>query len=300
MRRFIAAVFLVFAIALLPVAASADDGSNKGDDFLIKADGSLTIAADQVVGTVMAIDSNVQIDGSVKRLIVVDGDVTINGQVTGRITMLDGHLNLGPTAQVHSIDRIGGVITQADGAVVAGSIRQRDDFALNGIGYVLGAIVWVAFTMVVLSAGIVFALFGGRQLKQAASAMSGRPAEGFAAGVVFWIAAPVVAIALMLTIVGIPLGLAVLLVVLPSAFLLGYTVAAYKLGSFLAAKLGKGSSEATVVPAIAGLVILQAVVMIPVAGVVIAIVAATLGAGALLLAIAGSMHHQPMTPGVAV
>lgn len=88
---------------------------------------------------------------------------------------------------------------------------------------------------------------------------------------------PLIAIAAMITVIGLPLGIVLLLLVLP-LYVFGYLTAALVLGS---AVLKKGRILAFAV----GLVILQLLTLIPIAGGLVGFLATLFGLGVLFVAV---------------
>jgi hypothetical protein len=273
--------FLALFVAFIPAVAFAEDG--KDDDVLIRIGADVRIAVGERAGTVIVVDGNAIIDGEVAEMVlVIDGDATVTGEISGQLTVISGDINLQPTAQVKDVTSIRGEILRSEGALIAGEIRERDNFEWFGAAAAFFSVLfWGALTVALIGAGLIFAAIGGRQLREAAQRMTG-DAVSTIAGVVFVIVAlPFVAVLAMVTLIGMPLGIGLLVFLLPALWFLGYIVAAARLGSALIGLRNKGVSDHPYAATVLGIVLLQLLVLVPVLGVLVAILAGLWGAGAL-------------------
>jgi hypothetical protein len=274
--------FIACLLALSPAAAFADDGKND-EGFLLRVRGDVTIPAGETIGSVVVIDGNATIAGTVKNSVtVIKGDALITGSVAGNLTVISGSIDLRAGSTVKNVHAIRSDLTQANGATVTGSINRRDNFQFPaGIAAALSILFWASMTLAVLVAGLVFAAVGGRQLKEAAGAMIGDAVNTIIGMVFLWVAVPMLAVAAMLTLVGIPLGLGVLVFLLPSLWFLGYIVAGAWLGSFIFKATGTRVSSHPFAATTLGLVLFQLMILVPVIGAMAAFLAGIWGAGAL-------------------
>ena len=280
MKWLLASIVIVFAL-LIPATASADDGKQEDNGLMMRITGDVTIARDQTVGAVVVIDGTATIDGTVTdSLVVINGTAIVNGTVQDDITVISGTLDLRSGAHVASVNLISSDLIRADGVTVAGAIDQRDGIEVPaGLLAALSIYVWVAMTLAVVVAGLAFAAIGGRQLNEASRLFTGEPSATLIGAVSFWVIAPLLAFAAILTLVGIPLGLAVLVFVLPVAWFLGFIVAGAALGKLI---LHRGDDTGRPFAAVTlGIVLLQLGVIIPIVGALVALLAGVWGAGAL-------------------
>jgi hypothetical protein len=95
------------------------------------------------------------------------------------------------------------------------------------------------------------------------------------------VGAPLLAVVAFLTVIGIPLGIGILVFFLPVMGFLGYLVAGTRVGMWLLGLTKREPGERPYAEAGLGVFLLQLLVLVPFAGVVIALIAAALGAGAL-------------------
>ena len=279
MKWFLASCLVVLAL-LLPATASADDG-REGEGLILRVTGDITVAKDQTVGSLVVIDGNATVDGTVKdSLTVISGTAVVNGLVGKDVIVVSGTLDLRTGSEVRDIHLIKSNLLRADGVSVTGKITDRDGFEVpSGFMAALSIYFWVALTVAAIVAGVVFAAVGGRQLNEAAHAMTEEPANSFVGAVCLWIGVPLLAVLAMLTVIGIPLGLGILLIVLPALWFLGYIVAGARLGQLILSR-NEGNGRPIAATTL-GIVLLQVGVLLPVAGALVAFVAGTWGAGAL-------------------
>jgi len=280
-------LFLLLLVGLLvfvPGVASADDGPTERDitDLLLRIGGPVHVGPADDVKTVMVFDDDAVIDGTVaEQLVVVNGTATVTGTVKGSILVVNGNLVLRDGASIgHDVNLFRSNLTREGDVHIGGALHERADF---GLGW---AFFWrfrVGMTLVVLAAGLLFAAVGGRQLAGAAGYIGHQPAGTVAAAIIGAVMLPVVALIGIATVVGIPLGIAVFLFVMPALWFAGYLVAGTALGGMLLRMLGRNTeTDHPYLAAMSGLLLFQAVGLVPVIGGLTVFVAAALGAGALV------------------
>jgi hypothetical protein len=269
-------------LALLPAAASAQTPS--GDDgVILRVRGDVTIPRGETVATVIVIDGNLTIEGTVRDLaLVIEGNADVRGNVQGDLTVISGDIQLGSAAVVKNVNSIRGDFERAQGATVTGDVNERDNFgAFWAAAGIFSALLWLALTIVVIVADVLFALIGGRQLNTATDVMTGEPVNAILGAVFFWVGVPLLAILAMITVIGIPLGLGMLLFLLPAFGFLGYIVAATRLGVALVSRGGREAGDRPVLAAALGALLLQLLLLVPFLGALVAFIAALWGTGAL-------------------
>jgi hypothetical protein len=281
MKRWLIAT-LALMIALLPTPALAQVGDRDG--FYLRIDGDVLIPEGQRVETLVVISGNATIAGTVRDAVVISGDasVTGTGRVQGDLTVISGNIDLASGSQVRNINSVRGDINQAQGANVTGEISERDNFRFAGIvAGLFSVLFWLAMTVSVLGAGLIFAAVGGRQLNDAATTMTEDLVNSILGSVFLWIAVPLLAVLAIITIVGLPLGLGLLIFLLPAMWFLGYIVAGARLGRVLTSRSGRQAGEHPYLPTVLGLIVLQVFLLVPVLGALVALLAGLWGAGAL-------------------
>jgi hypothetical protein len=203
--------------------------------------------------------------------------------VGGRLTVIAGDIDLQPTARVNDITSIRGNIFRAEGAVIGGDVHERDGFGwLRSAAILFSIAFWLGLTVALIGAGLIFAAVGGRQLRETARRMTSEPVNTILGVVFLTVALPILAGLAMVTLVGIPFGMGLLVFLLPAAWFLGYIVAAARLGTAL---IGFRRAETGGHPYVAtalGIIVLQLLVLVPVLGFLVALLAGLWGGGALV------------------
>lgn len=284
MRRIMLAL-AVLVTALVPSTALAQaPGEDRRDGFTLRIDGDYTLARGETAGTVVVISGDAFIDGSARDVVVMNGDLVVNGRVRQDATVIRGGMTVAATGDVNHVVLIRSDLAREPGAVVRGDIEEEDGAWLYpGAAIFLGLIFVGGAIVITLIAGVTFAAFGGRQLGEAAAAMSSKPGQsiGFAAAVL--IGGPVLATIAVATVIGIPAGLMLLLVVLPTLLLLGAVVAATWLGLLILGSLDASKRpRRPFAPALLGIVIILAVMLVPGLGFLAVSLFSLWGTGALV------------------
>jgi hypothetical protein len=301
--KWMLALIVALSFAFIPSSALAQS-PKQNDDFTLRVNGDVVIASGDKVNSVVVINGDLTVDGEVTDFVlVIKGDAVINGTVGGDLTVIDGDINLTSSAVVDNVNSVRGDITRAQGATITGDIHERDSFRfIWAAAGVLSVLFWLAMTIAMLAAALIFAAFGGRQLTGAASAMTGDLVNTIIGVVFFWVGVPILGVLAIITVIGIPLGIGVLLFVLPVIGFLGYLVTGTRLGIWLLGLGGRTTGERPFLAAALGTLALQLLVLIPVIGIVIGIVAGLWGGGALAFRIyrgaggKGFESSQPATP----
>lgn len=283
--RWVLAVVALFFLAgvAVPRAVFAQDGERSDDDVLIRINGPLLLRAEERADVVFVISDNAVIDGEVTHdVVVIRGNALINGRIGGNVTMINGDLTLGPTAFVgEDVHLYRAKLTRDPGAVLTGTVNEEWD----GFGVSAGAVwryLWVSMTTLVLVAGLTFAAFGGRQMREAAGQIGAHTGETVLTTVVLTFGIPALAVAAFLTVIGVPLGFGLLFFVIPALWFFGYLVAGAALGALFLRRTG-GAVEAgrPYLAVLLGLLAFQLVGFIPFIGGLVVFVAGQVGAGAL-------------------
>lgn len=272
---------IVGALALVPAVALAAT-PDTDDDVLVKVHGPLSLGPNDRVRTLVVVDGNADIAGSVSHtFVIVDGDATLSGSVEGNVVVVRGTLTLRPAARVAGdVTLVRSDLNRESGATVGGDVTNRS-FEWSGWDFVLLSIyLWISLTIIIVIAGLLFAAVGGRQLTGSGNLITNQLGGTIVAAIIAGILIPILAVIAMLTILGIPLGLALLIVLIPGLWFFGYLVAGTKLGAVI---LRRPRSEHPYLAALLGLILLQVIGLIPFLGGVIDLIAGVLGTGALVL-----------------
>ncbi|MBX6342037.1 MAG: polymer-forming cytoskeletal protein, partial [Thermomicrobiaceae bacterium] len=278
-KRKIAMLVVSLALALLPAIALAAEGSPSRGELLLRVNGPVNIGPNETHEAVIVINDDATVNGTITgALFVVGGDAVVAGRVGGDVTVVRGTLTLAPTARVKNVSVIRGDLVRDPGATVTGTVSKSDLVIDAWVWSVFSALVWFGMTLVILAAGLIYAAIAGRQLKATGDLIVEEPGPTLLAAALLWIAMPILMVVAVATIIGIPFGVGYFLIILPVLWFIGYLVAGTQLGRTVLRARGEG--ERPYVAAAVGLLILQVVGLVPVAG-VIAFLAGVVGAGAL-------------------
>lgn len=292
MKTRLAAVLAVLALVLLPAAAvAAEPGSEDVTDVLMRTNGPVHVVAGDTAHTVVVISDNATIDGTVtEQLVVIGGDATVTGTVRGSVVVVNGTLTLAGTSVVdHDARIIHGTLVREAGATVNGTVHEQGWVVISA-GFI--ALFWIAITVVVVVAGLLFAAAGGKQLTGAAGLITGKPGETVLMALIIGVALPVAAVLAFVSVVGIPLGIGILFFLTPAVWFLGYlTTGAALGGTMLRAKWMAGEEGKHPYLAVTlGVLTLQIVGFVPWIGGLAVFTAGAVGAGALVYRVWQQLH----------
>jgi hypothetical protein len=286
--------WLVFA----PNPAAADDGAQPLGAQKVVVFEDLTIGPDEVWDNVVVVGGDVVVQGTVERvLVVVGGNLTVGPRaVIGR--------GVGPEdAAVVSV--FGDVNVEAGGAVfgrtvdVAGNVSDAAQTALGDSvlrTWRVGSIVnWAWSTVVLLVAAAIAAAVAPRQLAIVRERVRNHLFSSLGWGALgAFVLVPIVTVLLIVTIVGVIVAVPWLAVCLPVMSLFGLAAVGATIGRLI---LGTRSDERgnLIAASVLGLVIVSVVRWIPVAGAVIFGLLWLVGFGATYVAIWAWLRsrHRP-------
>jgi hypothetical protein len=244
------------------------------------------------------------------RILIGDGRVEIDGHVDGVVLALDAPIRIGRHAVIDgnvisvsrrvTVER--GAILNHDliyfdkkpvvrsGANVYGDVRRVDagDFSLPFGAFLIRVAIWLAFTLSSLALGLALVAVAPGAADAAFTTARDRAGPAIGWGVALFLGLPVVAIAAVLTLVGIPFGLLVALSMLP-LYALGYVTSAYVLGRTIVAE-----PHGRIAAFLVGWGILRVVAFIPVLGALAWLGATVFGLGVLTVALWNS--RGPVAP----
>jgi hypothetical protein len=266
---------VLFAMLLLCWLLPAANAAAADDDRIVLV-GSVAVDRDETVQDLIVVDGDVTIRGNVTGdVVVVDGDVTIRGSVAGDVVAVTGLATLGQRGRVAG-DLVYGddKPVLAPGSRVAGNVEKfkiGDASAIAAIG------LWIGFTISLLLLGIVLLLLAPRAGDAVARAGRDKPLIAALVGLGALILLPVIAIVACITIIGLPLGIVLLLLILP-LYAVGYLSAALIVGRLIL-------KQARIRAFVVGLVILQLLTLIPFVGGLVGLLATIFGLGALMIAL---------------
>lgn len=262
-----------------------------------KVDGSVsvlsqmtTIEATSVIAkdlTVMSGQSS-KISGSVGRDAVLNGDhIIINGKIGRDVTAEAKNLTLRQATVAGNLHYTSEKqVSLEQNSVVSGQTQRYEPPAKHeptqtpAEKYFAGPLYWfAAFALI----GLVLLVALRRPLEKQSEASLQRPFFTLGLGLVGLIALPFVSILAFLSIAGVPLGF-IIGALWISVIMASFPVTGYVIGSFISKKIGWEFRALPFVSLFVGLLVLMILVMIPVLGGLILIMALLWGAGTLALA----------------
>jgi hypothetical protein len=283
--------------------------------------GDLRVPARTVVhGNVIALGGTAYVDGTVEgNAVAVGGNVDVSGRVEGSVRAEGGNVLLRPTAVVDGqATAIGGQIRREAGSAVGGMPGRPvpapglripgfpfpppwtrpapvPPYWLPGPRISPSPLLNAVFRTLYLSALVCFigiawllaVLFPGA-LSRLASALERAPVASFGAGLVGWVLSFLIPVLLILSVVGVALSFLVPVAVVVAA-LFGMTAVALVIGQ----RIRRFNLVQNVV---AGAVLLAVTFSLPRLGGLLVFMAATLGLGAVVMALAEGRRPREMTP----
>jgi hypothetical protein len=279
----VAAVALGIAVAT-PVVLAAEPMAHTGR-VLISTQGDVTVPAGDQADFVMVVDGNADIRGEVNTIVVIDGTASLVGATSESVIAIRSQIEVGPgTVVSQEVLRLDSTVHQTGDAEITGGIKDLAASFVE-VGAVLAPalfLLWIGFGLATIVAALFVAGIAGRQLREAEHLLGTQPLQTFLVGLVSVIGLPIVAILLIATIIGAPLGVGILIGALPIVAFIGYLVAALWIGEWIVRQTVAGTPpERPFVAAVAGVVVLQALGLVPILTIVVAI-ASLLGFGAVI------------------
>lgn len=283
--RLLTASLALLSLALVawPSQAAAQDGCGLSDaEDRVVVTGGARVEADETAGDLIVIDGDVDVAGRVAGdVVAAAGDVRISGCVGGDVTTFAGRATLAPSARVE-----GDVVYSEEqpvigpGAEVGGEIRDEDWGDIGDAPWAIigAAALWLAVSLSLLVAGTALVAVFPKAAEAAYEAVRSQGWLTVAMGLAVLVGLPLVAGLAFVTLVGIPLGIILGLALLPLAAI-GYLVACFVIGRAVT-----NQDVHPILAFLAGLGILRAVALIPIAGGLAWIPAVIVGLGALVVA----------------
>jgi hypothetical protein len=243
----------------------------------------VTLAADQSVDLFIVYNGTARIEGQASAIVVVNGSADLVGAETDGVIAIQSDVTIDPASTVSGdIRTFESSVTGATATTVSGEVRGFGVDMLLLWRNMAAALVliYVAFAVSMLMAGVVLAGLAGRQVRAASALITKEPAMVLGAGFVGLVALLTVGILAIVTVVGIPFAIGLLALVLPGLFVIGYIVTGIWFGELI---LGRSASpvvrERPYLAAVIGLTLVGLVSFIPMVGGLISFV----GFGAVML-----------------
>jgi len=284
--------------------ATAIAGAQKRDP-VVRFGEDVTIAETETYRGLVVFGGDIDVQGTVEGPVVAfGGDVRVAGTVTEEVVAFGGRVVLESTARVGTtldagedgVIAFGGDVSQAPGAEVSGNVREISGVDFGSVLTWLtttGAVApirelfsfggWVVMTLAFLVLGLVAAALLPNQIRAVERHLAARPAASLGWGALtFFVIAPLIIVALVISIVGI-------LVLIPGlpTLLLAYFFAVVSVGAFIAERFvtWRVSERNQLFVAMAlGVVATSIVSVVPVLGGLLILAMMLFGTGAALLA----------------
>ena len=297
MRRLfgIAATMVVALLVLVPAVLAAGPLPQTGR-VLLSAGGDITLPAGEHADAVIVLNGTATILGEANTVVAIDGAANLLGARTESIIAVRSPIEIGPDTVVQGdVMALDSLVHQTGNAEVAGGVKDLASF-LFGVGLVLAPaliLLWIGFGLAGIAAGVLLAGVAARQVRDAEALIRQEPGQTLVAGIAGLVAIPVVAILLIITVVGAPLGLGILVMGWPLLALVGYLVAGIFIGHWALRQTARDrEGERPYLAAAVGVLILEAVALVPVLSLVAAI-ASLFGFGAVLRLGLRSLRSRP-------
>jgi cytoskeletal protein CcmA (bactofilin family) len=288
--RFIGAAVLMVGLGSVRVAAQASHG--EVSDLLLRVNGPVNVARGDTLNTVWVVGNDARIEGTLReQLLVINGTAHVDGTVDGTVVVANGRLELGPAARVgEDVLLYRTTVTRAAGAQVAGEVHNEMGLSFSAPPAWL---LWLGLTLAFVVAALACAYLAGPSLRDATRVLSAEWGRTALVALALVFGLPAVAVASFATGIGIGVGFLIVLFAIPLLTFLGYVVVAASLGTAVVRRR-RGRLAHPYWALVAGVVVLQLIAVLPAVGGLVALIAAQLGAGALVYAAWRSRH--PLAP----
>jgi hypothetical protein len=301
-KRLRIAAFAALFVVLMAAPAAAAAASSSHRDVTVRIGEDITIAQGDSVGVVVAVGGDVRVAGTVRQTAVaVGGDV---------ILLPTARVGLDRKSREATVVSVGGKVVRDQGAQMGGKVVQVSAGKLHKLlswhGWwraahpfaVTSVIGWIFQTMGFIALAVVLAVIMPRQIAAVTSTLAGRPLPSLGWGALgAVVSAPLGLLALaalLITIVGILL-VPFLVLGLLLLGLFSFLVAATTLGQRVLALL-RGEEPNLLMAAAVGVVVANALRMVPWAGGLANLALVLMGLGATIVAFATWRRTRRLAP----
>ena len=274
-RRALAVAVLAAGFAATPGAAAAQGGGVSG--LLVRVQGDVVVGDGESADLVLVINGDAEVRGRAAAVVVLGGTARLVGARVGHLVVVRGAAELGRGTVVEgdvwlTLARL----DQAPGATVEGAVHRG--VARFGWGWLaVSPLLSVGLAVLVVGVALLAVALGAGRMRRAVAGLTGDAWGALAWALVLFVVVPGAAALAYFTVVGLPASLVVLGLLLPVAGLAGFAVAGLRLGTWVLRSRAVRPYGAAAL----GSLLLLAVGLVPVAGQVLVVMAAALGAGAL-------------------
>jgi hypothetical protein len=268
---------------------------------VVVAGGTVTVGSTATIGRDLVIaGGTASVSAPVGRNVDMgSGNLTIRNRVGGTVSGRVGQLRLEGAQVAGNLDYTSNNQVQlVNGAKVAGTITRHPAPNQGTSGVVAGFLSWLRGLIGIAALGVLFLLLLPRLSTRTIDALRAEPWASLGIGAAILVVTPIVA--LIVFIVGLLVGGWWLALLLLAAYVLvlalGYVVSGFLLGRLIFAQLGWGGYH-DLLALLAGLLVLAAVGVIPIAGWLVSLAAVLVGAGALALVVTRGWQRRAQPAG---
>ncbi|WP_135823371.1 bactofilin family protein [Halorussus ruber] len=242
----------------------------------VRIEGDVTGGVDAVAGNVI-VGEEASVGGQLE---AAAGNVVVDGEVRQDVRVGAGTINVGPSAVVGGDFVYDGDLNRAEGAQIAGEVRQEPNVGLD-LGFT-GPLVpnwvgWIYGFLVNLALGAVALLVFPRFSSGIADRATADPLRSTGVGLLVFVGVPILVALLFISLVGIPLGLLGMLLYALLLWL-GYVYGALAVGVWIIRKADTGDRWLAL---FVGLLLAALVGLVPILGGLVQFLVLLLGLGAL-------------------
>ncbi len=275
-----ALAFMLLAAAL-PASAATTGSADSQQGVLVRVAGDVQVPASETIDVVVVVQGDLTMEGTATVVVVVNGTATLRGASVETLVVVDGAAVLSE-----------GTIVSGDVVVPSSTITDDGSTRIDGsvvddlsgfttVFRILDVVLTIGGAIVTVLAALLFAAIAPRTIRSATSAVRTQPGQVALSGLLFWIALPLLAVALLISVIGAPTAFAIWVGLMPAVAFAGYLVSAIWLGELLVDRRRERAHPYAA--ALLGAVILVLVGLVPILGALVGLVAALVGGSALVL-----------------
>lgn len=282
-----------------PDATRYSSGIETDQDVSVRVNGDVVQQAGEENGVIVVVRGTAHIEGRVEVLVVVDGTAELIDAEVDELTVVQGTALLGGSSRISGDVRlINATLEQEEGAEIEGEVLLDGEAKLGPGAALFGVIFGVGYMIAVVLAGVGIAVWAPRAARRIGRHISEETVKTAGAGLVLWIALPLIGAMAVVTLIGVPLAIGLFLFFLPLLAFAGYLIAGIRIGDLTMERFfGALEYERPIQATILGLTILMMVGWVPFVGALITPLAVFFGTGALALAGWRAAFHRDLVPG---
>lgn len=282
MRKTLVWCAVVIAIACMPAAAMAQTEQDADEGVLVRVGGDASVSPAETVGLAVVVQGDLVVEGTARTVIVVGGTATVVGASVDALIVVNGEAAIGDgTVITGDVWLANSSLELSDLAQIDGEIRRNFEGAFLAGLWVFGIILALGLAVTAILLVLGFAAIAPDLARRAGTVIRTEFGQVVIAGLILWIALPIAAGLVAVTIVGLPAAFTIWFAVLPIVAIVGWLVAAVWLGELLVAR-GGGVGH-PYLAAFLGALVLVVAGLIPFVGWLVGWLAGLLGGSALAL-----------------